>query len=398
LSKFIFAILSAGGGIAGSSARGTGRPPVDKKIPPGKLAAPARVLPEVSVAVAINERRVQWVDCCKGICIVLVVYGHVAGGLEASGVLKVGSVFSGLRDWVYVFHIPAFFFLSGLFALKACERPFVPFLRGRLRVLFYPYLLWTAIIVASQLAVASAVNTPASASRVARCLWEPYGVGLWFLYCLFLVSLLFYGVRRMRLPTAAILLVGVVAYVVGHRDLLGFWYILNESMNYAIFFMIGGCFPGLIAPSFKDARRPLLAGAGVGFLALMTVSQIVQPDPTGLLKLTRALLGVSGVVCVAMVVARTVAMGPLALLGTYSLEIYLAHPLWGTASRAVLLRGGVHSPLVFVVCGVSFGIAGSLAMALFCKRFGFPYLFRWPARGRGAGDSGSSSDPAMLRQ
>ena len=339
------------------------------------------------MAVAINERRVQWVDCCKGICIVLVVYGHVAGGLEASGVLKVGSVFSGLRDWVYMFHIPAFFFLSGLFALKACDRPFAPFLRGRLRVLFYPYLLWTAIILASQLAVASAVNTPASASRVLRCLWEPYGVGLWFLYSLFLVSLLFYGVRRLRIPTAAILLLGVVLYVLGHNDVFGFWYILNESTNHAVFFMIGGCFPGIILAPFTGARKPLLAGVGVGFLALMAVSQFIQPDPTGLLKLTRALLGVSGVVCVAMVFARTAAMGPLAFLGAYSLEIYLAHPLWGTASRAVLLRGGVHNPVVFVVCGVSFGIAGSLAMALFCKRFGFPYLFRWPAHGRGTSEA-----------
>jgi peptidoglycan/LPS O-acetylase OafA/YrhL len=189
----------------------------------------------------------------------------------------------------------------------------------------------------------------------------------------------------------------VVLYVLGHDHVFGFWYILNESTNHAVFFMIGGCFPAIIAAPFSSARKPLLAGVGVGFFALMTIAQVIQPDPTGLLKLMRALLGVSGVVCVAMVLARTAAVGPLAFLGAYSLEIYLAHPLWGTASRAVLLRLGVHAPVVFVVSGVSLGTAGSLAMALFCKRFRFPYLFRWPTQGRRTVDSGASSDPAMVR-
>ena len=69
-------------------------------------------------------------------------------------------------------------------------------------------------------------------------------------------------------------------------------------------------------------------------------------------------------------------------LGVLSLEIYLAHPLWGTASRGVLLRLGVHAPMVFVVSGSVLGVAGSLAMALACRRLGFPYLFRWPSPSR----------------
>lgn len=329
----------------------------------------------------VRDERVAWVDACKGICIVLVVYGHIAGGLETSGVFQVGSLFDTLRDWVYLFHIPAFFFLSGLFARKAAERPFVTFLRGRLRVLFYPYLLWTGIILVSQMVVTSAVNTPANPMRALRCLWEPYGVGLWFLYSLFMISLLTYGLRRLRLPAIAVLLVGVVLFVLARRNVCGFWYILNESMLHAIYFLIGACFPGVVDARFRNARRSLLAAVGLGFFVVMTAAHIGLPaDRNGFLKLTCALLGICGVVCVAMALARTAALGPLAFLGAYSLEIYLAHPLWGTAARAVLLRSGIHAPLVFVIGAVSCGIAGSLAMALFCKRFNFPYLFRWPAK------------------
>ena len=44
----------------------------------------------------------------------------------------------------------------------------------------------------------------------------------------------------------------------------------------------------------------------------------------------------------AMAAERTALASALAFLGRFSLEIYLAHPLWGTASRGLLLRSGVH--------------------------------------------------------
>ena len=55
----------------------------------------------------------------------LVVYGHVAGGLEASGVLKAGSPFLAARDGVYLFHMPTFFLLSGLFWASLVELLFI---------------------------------------------------------------------------------------------------------------------------------------------------------------------------------------------------------------------------------------------------------------------------------
>jgi fucose 4-O-acetylase-like acetyltransferase len=352
------------------------------------LRAP-RARPALEGDAPVTRNRVQWVDCCKGICILLVVYGHVAGGLQASGVLRPTSIFATLRDWVYLFHIPAFFFLSGLFARRLVASPFLPYLGGRLRVLFYPYLVWTGIILLCQLAMGSFVNTPASFSRALRCLWEPYGVGLWFLYSLFLISIYFWCLAHGRLKPASMLLVGVAGYVLFHYKVFGFWYILNESWGFAIYFLIGGCFPGIISAPIASARRSVVLGAGIGLLLAMTLLHAVPFDLAGLLRLVQALLGVAGVVCLSMALARTAALRVLAFMGAYSLEIYLAHPLWGTASRGILLRSGVHSVAAFVVAGVALGVAGSLTVALLCKRFHFPYLFRWPVAGRAGVDSRS---------
>ena len=134
--------------------------------------------------------RIVWVDCCKGICIVLVVFGHVTGGLDAAGILADNSIFLALSRWVYLFHMPAFFLLSGILATKSLARPWLSVLRNKTGTLVYPYVLWTWIYLTAQLCSSNLANNPPDVARALRLLWEPYGYGLWFLYCLFLITLL----------------------------------------------------------------------------------------------------------------------------------------------------------------------------------------------------------------
>lgn len=58
--------------------------------------------------------RKDWIDRWKGLLILLVVLGHVAGG---GGNLWQGegtSILDGIREVVYAFHMPAFFLLAGM--------------------------------------------------------------------------------------------------------------------------------------------------------------------------------------------------------------------------------------------------------------------------------------------
>jgi fucose 4-O-acetylase-like acetyltransferase len=342
----------------------------------------------LSMAADINhDDRVAWVDGCKGICIVLVVYGHVAGGLEVAGVVKAGSVIIGLREWIYLFHMPAFFFLSGLWARKACERTFPAFWLGKMKTLAYPYVVWTGIIFAAQIAMTRFANNAPDGHRALRFLYEPYGYGMWFLYSLFLISLGFYGLSRLKIPALLVALMGVALYLFSRHNAFGFWPILNTSMAYAIFYLLGGSFSGMATGPLKDARLPILWCGGAGLFALVTVLQTIPFDVSGLLGLVMAWLGIFGAICLAMALVRTVAGGLFTLLGIYSLEIFVAHPLWGTASRALLGICRVHTPWIFLVSGVGLGVAGSLAMAVLCQRYGFPYLFRWPTKKAGVGQS-----------
>lgn len=59
--------------------------------------------------------REAWVDYAKGIGIILVVFGHVNRGLYSAGIQLSGSSYLLTDSIIYSFHMPLFFFLSGLF-------------------------------------------------------------------------------------------------------------------------------------------------------------------------------------------------------------------------------------------------------------------------------------------
>src|SRR6267378_7264941 len=92
--------------------------------------------------------RSNLVDIVKGIAILLVVYGHTAQGMVHRGWWP-GPGASYSRTFIYSFHMPAFFFVAGLFVLgSARKRGGKGFALEKLKTILYPYVLFAIIGVA----------------------------------------------------------------------------------------------------------------------------------------------------------------------------------------------------------------------------------------------------------
>ena len=61
------------------------------------------------------QERNAWVDYAKAIGIILVVYGHVARGVFNAGLPMDEDNYLLIDSIIYSFHMPLFFFLSGLY-------------------------------------------------------------------------------------------------------------------------------------------------------------------------------------------------------------------------------------------------------------------------------------------
>lgn len=80
-----------------------------------------------------QTKRIEALDIAKGIGIILVIIGHMSS--------------SYLRDWIYSFHMPLFFIISGI-CFKTEKYPsFLPFLKQRVRTLAIPTLALYFIIL-----------------------------------------------------------------------------------------------------------------------------------------------------------------------------------------------------------------------------------------------------------
>jgi fucose 4-O-acetylase-like acetyltransferase len=333
------------------------------------------------MSAAINSmERIAWLDACKGICIVLVVYGHISGGLEVSGKLAQNTFWLALREWVYLFHMPAFFALSGMLAAKVTKLSPQQFFLGRLRTICFPYIVWTVILVGTQYVLARYANTPPDLSRARRFLVEPYGYGLWFLYSLLIISLIYYLLARWRIPVAVKLMLALILSLLASRNVFAFWPIFNTSMSFFIYYAVAACASESQGSLFPDRGRLQELLSGAFLLLTMTLLHMEVRDRGWLFNLVLAGLGIMGVICLAKGLAKTITNRFWAVLGMFSLEIYLGHPLWGTLARAGLLRSGIDSPAVFVLAGVGLGLAGSLLIGVLCRTWNFPYLFKWPQR------------------
>src|ERR1700710_108282 len=119
------------------------------------------------------------------------VIGHVERGLIAGRVIERTPWVGFVDDWIYSFHMPLFFFLSGLFLCwSSAKGRFTRFLSDKLRTLAYPYFVWSTVVILLKSSLDRIPNTPRTISDLLFVPIEPVEQ-FWFLYALFMVLILF---------------------------------------------------------------------------------------------------------------------------------------------------------------------------------------------------------------
>lgn len=152
---------------------------------------PSKELASGRAAARASGERLDWIDVARGIGIVAVVVGHV---------WTRGDV----RDFVYAFHMPLFFLLSGYLMQP---RPALPFARRQVATQGLSYGAWLALLVAVDFAVEGIKGQrpifhdwPGDLGRIAfggSDLRGPFTV-FWFVPCLVFARIIANALARRR--------------------------------------------------------------------------------------------------------------------------------------------------------------------------------------------------------
>lgn len=322
-----------------------------------------------------NSGRTAWVDYSKGIGIILVVYGHVVGGAMPES-MKIPRLMLLSRDIIYHFHMPLFFFLSGLFVQTSLsKRGTRRFIVNKSAVLGYPYFVWSVLQGSAVMLMSSYTSLSANLTDLLALWYRPL-YHFWFLYALFLMYAAFALIKNITVFSLPVL--------IGFACLLFFFPFSTPlaGLDYfsanLIYFVFGILYHHYSLDAAINGKVSIAyVGLTIGFLI---VSEIVLAS-TGTSKAVLLAVSCSGIMAVGIISKYLAASGRLSVLkslGFYSMPVYLTHGFSGSGSRIALctlfkFENGTAVIPVATVLGVVLPV---LAYRLAGKYF--PYLFELP--------------------
>lgn len=139
-----------------------------------------------------DKKYIAEIDVMKAIGIILVVVGHSFPDASSSNGISC-RICSIIYEFIYSFHMPAFFFASGIVSYKFYKLSSAKkiAIRKRMIRLMIPYFVWGGIYVPFRILLGKYSSEPFELKAVWKILIgeNPYS-GLWFLYALFFVSII----------------------------------------------------------------------------------------------------------------------------------------------------------------------------------------------------------------
>ena len=298
--------------------------------------------------------RVQWIDAAKGIGIILVVIGHSLRGLETADILSFSGVFGRIDAFIYAFHMPLMFLLSGLFMHKALPQGWLRYVLKHAQRLIWPLVLWTYIFFLCKILAGGAANSPIGWQNF-PFLPLPPRAHFWFLWALFLGFLMIKGIyalgsafkfRSISWPIVTIVTIMLVVLWVGS----GFyspW--TQQALLYLPYILVGMSVRSLL---FERPFYVLLGSIAVGLMTLL-----IPVGSTDALRYIGVAVGASGaIVSLLALFSKRISYNWLVIIGQASMAIYLSHTIVSALVRALLSSMDINDVAVHITLGIASGI------------------------------------------
>ena len=326
------------------------------------------------------KNRENWVDYAKAIGIILVVYGHVARGLYNAGFDLPIASYTLVDSVVYSFHMPLFFFLSGLFFYKSFyKKGATKLIFSKIDTVFYPYVIWSVLQGGLEVILSNYTNGTVSLVEVASLLWSPRAQ-FWFLYALFSIFILLSVVylfisRRFTLP---IFLCSLILYL--YPSLLPQGLIFGFISSNLVFFVLGIIFTMYLRPAYFSSRV-IFIGLAASFVVAQWYFHIYLSHTytdKGIESFLLACISIALVVSISLLLTRA-DYKFFAYIGTSSMAIYLMHILAGSGSRVILSKAfGVESVVTHLVVGCLVGVVLPIVALFLIDKLKLKYLLSAP--------------------
>jgi fucose 4-O-acetylase-like acetyltransferase len=337
-------------------------------------------MPQIDSKPILDLGRISIVDAVKGIAIILMVWGHTEQGamhrqLWASTPNVVRTIRFG-DAFIYSFHMPVFFFVSGLFLAGSVDRRGRwPFALEKAKTLLYPYVLWALLSFALDpltLKFRSADRLPTVTERISGILTGNAG---WFLITLFATQLLALAV--LRLPHWLQMLGAVSVCLFIPESSIA---VLYKPLVFLPFVVAGMWFSANRVKRIAELPRTI-AWTGFALLFIMQLAIVAAWGPVNRWdRIPLGLMGIAMLLFLSQGLHGTLSDKVLRWYGEASLGIFVLAAFFQGAARELVVRV-LHTTNPVTYLTVITLCAATIPAVLWSlqDRIHIGWLFKWPA-------------------
>lgn len=333
-----------------------------------------------------GKKRIDWIDTAKGICILLVVLQHVSNRMDADYPFK--------QDFL-TFRMPLYFILSGLF-FKTYEG-FWGFTKRKTNKLLIPYIFFFSfggVIIPVLLYHAFGISLSSYDGygfEAFKYIFSEHWIcnpSIWFLVCLFEVSILFYLIIKTshaisaQEKTADILVVGLsllmgIVGVLSYLLRIRLPYFIDSAFSALPFFAFGWLLRNKTnflyierswSVAFKSIIFICLSVALIHFFnhGKLSILSNSYGGMSGVLQLYP--YGIIGTLCVLSFSRITGKIPFISFVGRYSIIVLCTHYFAMELSNYLLSQTAIYNmPVMFLLTT----LICALAIPVFKKYLGY---------------------------
>lgn len=211
------------------------------------------------------NKRVEWIDTLRGVAMLFVVLGHAFVNKN-----------NRIRNYIYSFHMPLFFFISGL-TTKRKDIKFMDYLGKKTKAILGPYVFINFFMILYKLIMNFSLGMYSSLNIKTSLIYFVKGysdyipcIQSWFLLALFVMDIVFFVLMKITRNdielTAGVLVIFVFGYWYSRTNytFLEYWHI--DTALIGLIFYYGG----YMFMKFIDKMNVILSSKKSVFLILIT--------------------------------------------------------------------------------------------------------------------------------
>lgn len=315
--------------------------------------------------------RIQWIDSLKGFLISLVVLGHVMqSAIDSNAFIQWNNVLIPVFNWIYSFHMPLFFFISGYLYKSTWQNRIYAFNFKKLLFnkeinLIILYLVFSFTLGILKMLIKANFKEAVSIYDLFLIPVNPISV-YWFLHVLIIYFLIFPCIDRLHLNYISYPSMGSLFMISCLSSLVGLPSDLNKILFHLFFFAFG---------IFLYQRGDSLNLKYWASAILICVLILITLNENEIVRTLIAAFWCVFFYALFKVKEKLVSNRIIIILGEECLSIYLFHPFFVAIYKFLMLKR-IENAALYCVLGTSITLSLIIVACRFLKKIGiYDYMF-----------------------